>query len=181
MKHVKLYILLFVSFITGSLFFCMYHDWIIIYWNKPSLTTSIYPDYTKRMAQISIWKNTGWYFENREIIQPENKAQATHIVIGQWILLNKEEGVIDKDISLQTVLYSPSNQDMYVSFDKSPFCKKWSAHDKLFCIESLLKTVRDNNLGCPNVHFFVHHQPLVDAHLDFSIAWPLTGFLKNDA
>ncbi len=181
MKHAKLYAVLLVSFITGTLFFCIYHEWLIIYWNKPSLTVHTVPGYTKRMAQISLWKHADWHSENIQILQPENKGQATQMLIAQWILLNKEEGLADNNLSLETVLYSPSGQDMYISFDRSPLRKNWSAHDKLFCIESLLKTLRDNNLGCQNVHFFIHHQPLADTHLDFSIAWPLTGFLKDGA
>jgi hypothetical protein len=45
-------------------------------------------------------------------------------------------------------------------------------------IEGLLKTLRENDIKIQRIHFLLHHQPLVDYHLDFSHPWPLEGFLN---
>ena len=51
--------------------------------------------------------------------------------------------------------------------------KKW------MMIEGVLKTLRENNITVKDVHFLVQHQPLSDPHLDFSVAWPLHGFINS--
>ena len=68
----------------------------------------------------------------------------------------------------------------YISFDRSIAAKNESTYDAWMRVEGLLKTIRAANLGISRVNFFVHHQPLVDAHLDFSKSWPIHGFVNAE-
>jgi hypothetical protein len=45
-------------------------------------------------------------------------------------------------------------------------------------IEGLFKTIALNNIHVAQVQLLVHHQLLQDAHLDFSLPWPIHGFIK---
>jgi hypothetical protein len=63
-----------------------------------------------------------------------------------------------------------------LSFDRSPFPTEWTTYEQWMWIESLLKTVRDNDIRIQRIRFLVHHQELIDYHLDFSNPWPIIGF-----
>ncbi len=169
--------LLTASIIAGGLFFCIYNEWLLISWNRPTRTALFASSHSTKNIHLSMWKNNGWYQEQVSTLWSENLTQATQTLVTHWLALLKEEGMIDKSIALESVLASPSGQEVYISLNRNLFDKQWSAHQKHHCIEGLLKTMRDNNLTCSGVYFLVHHQPLVDYHLDFSIAWPLSGFI----
>jgi len=81
-------------------------------------------------------------------------------------------------VSLQNVLISIDETEVYISFDRNLLNEENSTKEKLMLIESLLKTLRDNEITVQQVHLLVHHQEMLDSHLDFSHAWPIIGFLK---
>jgi hypothetical protein len=86
---------------------------------------------------------------------------------------------MEKKVSLQSVVPSPSGVEAYISFDRNPFTKNQSTYEKFMWIEGLLKTVRENGIQLQSIYFLVHHQPLTDFHLDFSNAWPISGFIQT--
>src|SRR5690606_23993747 len=94
------------------------------------------------------------------------------------LTLLEEEQVLEKKASLQSVTQSISSNDVYISFDRTPFNEDAPTFDKLMIIESILKTLRENGITIPNIYFLVHHQIMKDLHLDFSHAWPIEGFLN---
>ena len=75
-------------------------------------------------------------------------------------------------------MLSASGNDAYISFDRAIFAKNESTFDKWMWVEWLLKTIRMAQIGIAQIHVFVHHQPLIDVHLDFSQAWPTHGFIE---
>ena len=92
------------------------------------------------------------------------------------MLVEENSGV--KLSHIEAISLSGSGSDLYISFDRSPLSKGSSTYEKLLWVEGLLKTVRANDSRIQSVHFLVHHQPLVDATLDFSYAWPIGGFIE---
>jgi len=66
---------------------------------------------------------------------------------------------------------------VYLSFDHNIFAKEETIFKKWMLIEGLLKTLAFNGIAISYVQFLVQHQQLHDAHLDFSLAWPIQGFM----
>ena len=133
----------------------------------------------KKKIVLHYWQHEAWHSENGEILWSENKAHNLTSLINNWLAMLDEEGVTTKKISLQLALLAASGTEAFISFDSYPFFKEASTYDKLQWIEGLLKTVRTNNLQLQTIRFLVHHQELLDAHLDFSCSWPIVGFLNQ--
>jgi hypothetical protein len=89
-----------------------------------------------------------------------------------------EERLMSKKVSLQSVILTPNEKDAYLSFDRYPFSPESPTVEKFMWVEGLLKTLRDNGISLQGVRFLVHHQEMLDSHLDFSNPWPGIGFLK---
>ncbi len=170
------------AFITGGLLYALYYNIVIIRWPSSSsqavtTSTSVIP---KKLIILFFFKNNRWYQEEKQLIWPDNKyIQIMHILIN-WLIVLDEEEVTHKKISLQTALLSPSENDVYISFDRNPFSKESSTYEKMMLVESLLKTIRENKINIQNIYFLVHHIPLNDYHLDFSQPWPITGYISSD-
>ena len=64
---------------------------------------------------------------------------------------------------------SENNQFVYLSFDRPLFNEENSTNSKLMLIEALFKTLRDNGIKIQGIIFLIHHQEMLDPHLDFSI------------
>jgi hypothetical protein len=90
-----------------------------------------------------------------------------------------EEEISKKRVSLQAAALSQSQTDLYLSFDSNPFDQEASIHEKHLWVESLLATLSKNNLTFQNLHLLVHHQEIIDPHLDFSQGLPGCGFLNT--
>lgn len=134
---------------------------------------------TKKKVNRIYWNNDVWRHEDTELLWPENISNALLYLITSWLALLDEEKIMDKKVTVQSVIVSPSQNDVYISFDRNPFTKKQSTYEKLMWIEGILKTIRETGTKVQNIHFLVHHQPVHDFHLDFSNPWPVTGFVEN--
>jgi len=162
--------------VLGFVYYAWQQRWIIV--TIPAgLVTKPCTNCTKKRAQIFYFCNK-WEHENIEILWSENEAQTAQQLI-QAVLLLLSENASTKKIAVEQVLTSANNQQLLVFFDKSPLPKNVSIRAKLMIIESFLKTLRENGIKAPFIYFLVHNQPLPDAHLDFSLAWPIQDFVEN--
>jgi len=175
------WIIICLSVIILSLgYFAYNQQWIIFHIPKKSLEDSARVpgnQITKKRVTRNYWNNDAWNTEETELLWSDNKADTLMHLITSWLALLEEEKVMDKKVTLQSVVVSSSGVDAYISFDRNPFLKNQSTYSKLLWVEGLLKTVRENEVKVQNIHFLVHHQLLTDFHLDFSNPWPVTGFV----
>ncbi|MFA6066758.1 MAG: N-acetylmuramoyl-L-alanine amidase [Candidatus Babeliaceae bacterium] len=162
----------------GMIFFAYMHDIIIInlFYYKPRVISC--GQSHKKIVTITYYGPMGSVQEKKEIIWSNNKIDNVQYLVTSWLTLLEQENIVSKKISLQSCALSVSEQDAFISFDRSFFAKQSSVRDKLMLIESLLQTIRDNEINLQGIYFLSHHQPLNDKHLDFSKPWPLTGFVS---
>jgi hypothetical protein len=73
-----------------------------------------------------------------------------------------------------------SSRIIYLSFDHNVLNKEETVFKKWMLIEGLLKTILSSNISITHVQFLVQHQQLHDAHLDFSVPWPVHGFMHDE-
>jgi len=169
------------SFIFGSLFFSIYHGWIIV--RYPSYKSEVKQSLrsmksSKKKVLLEYWHKKKWNKEKIDLLWTDDKSKNIQYLINSWLTLLDEEGAMKKKVSLQAILLSSSGNKAYLSFDRNPFSKGCLTFDKLMWIESLLKTLRENGVQLQSVYFLVHHQIMEDYHLDFSNPWPICGFLN---
>lgn len=134
----------------------------------------------KKKIKHFFWHHDAWRQEIAEILWSDQKVQALCALITSWLTIVEEEKINTKKISLQSIALSTTQQEVFCSFDRNPFNKQQSTYEKLMWIEGLLKTIRESGIKVQHIRFLVHHQPMHDAHLDFSNAWPVSGFLKDE-
>lgn len=180
MRIIKLLLIGGGAFVSGSLFFAWYHGLILIQPLTARVEKSdVGAHYDKKTIILHYWHRDIWHKEEVEILWSPDKAISTLHVVRTWLNLLDEEGITSKKTSVQSALLYPSETELYLSFDRNPLAKQASVYEKLMWVEGLLKTFNDNGLAFAHIHFLAHHQPINDAHLDFSQPWPGKGFLER--
>ncbi len=119
-----------------------------------------------------------WKAEKQELLWSDNVEKNILQLLNAWLTLLDEEHVTPKKTMVQSALISTADC-VYLSFDHNIFAKEETIFKKWMLIEGLLKTLVINGIALKQVQFFVQHQQLHDAHLDFSFPWPIHGFFKN--
>lgn len=171
-----------IVLLAGAFLAAWYNEWIIIRlpWHQQAYHrhTDV-TDITKKKVTLWYWHRNRWHKEETEIMWSEHQEIALQHLVTVWLSLMDEEHIIDKKASLQTALLAENRQDAYLSFDCNILPENTTTFHKAMLLESLLKTIRENNVAIERVTFLVHHQPLDDLHLDCSNPWPLQGFLPQ--
>lgn len=166
-------------FLAGMLFFAFYNGWIIIAWPKVTRETIKPVVAQKKKIDLFFWIAGHWQRETTEIVWSDESDQNIYRLVNRWLLFLHEEHFMTRQINVQNVLLATRGNEVYLSFDNIPFEKQFNIRQKWFWVESLLKTIRENDIKLQAISILVHHQPLYDVHLDFSSPWPLQGFLEK--
>jgi hypothetical protein len=167
------------SFVSALLFFAIYNQWILFSapWTGAHAVSSSEVIQKKQITHY-YFHGDKWKTEKQEMLWSNNAEKNIFQIVNAWLTVLDEERVIAKKIALQSALISTSGC-AYLSFDNNIAGKEEIIFKKWMLIEGLLKTIAANNIPVQHVQFLVHHQPLHDAHLDFSLPWPIHGFIKN--
>jgi len=180
-EHVAYGVCTVASLVAGLLFFMYYNEVIVLHWPQGDYVANeslAVPATTRKNVQLFFFKHGAFRAEEQEVLwgarMQENIRYLISAMLGVW----EDEQVTQKRITLQSAILNPSCQTLYLSFDRVPFDKDATTLCKWRAIEAILKTLRDNDIGIREVYFLVHHEQLVDPHLDFSNPWPLQGFLQ---
>ena len=167
------------SFVIGVIMYAYQKEWIII---VPPYATAIHEsecaDQNLQHHKVSLYffKHNQWQKETTDIIWSPDASLNIKTLINNWLLLLEDEKIIDKDIQVISAIIS-SSKELFLSFNKEPFNKQDATYTKLMIVHGLLKTLHENKIPVQSVRFLIHHQILYDDHLNFSISWPISGFL----
>jgi hypothetical protein len=163
----------------GICYFAWQQELIIL--KYPFLNQQNYTQksHTKKNIALHFFKET-WIVEQSDIIWSSCDAENAYNIIRTLLQELHEERCIKKKINIDGCFTDQSQKDLFVLFDRTPFSKHMSIQQKLYLIESILKTLRVNNINVINkVYFLVNNQCLTDSHLDFSQGWPIKGYLPS--
>lgn len=181
MKSFTLIVLSIMSLCVGFMYYALQKKLIIIQF--PSYAAKDVANggsvASKKNIKIYYWSQGALKHEQTPVIDSENKADMVRHIVINWLTICQQSGSMAKKVGLETVMLSGSSSEVYISFEYTIFSSNESTFEKWMVVESLLKTLYAANLSISRVYFFVHHQPLVDAHLDFSKSWPINGFLEH--
>lgn len=180
MKNTHLYtITSAASFCAAVLFFAIYNQWIIFRFPL-SAQTELLPSAVIQKKTITHYYFHGdkWKTEKQELLWSEGNEKNIFQLINAWFTLLDEEHILAKKTTVQSVLISTA-ACAYISFDHNIMGKEDAIFKKWVLIEGLLKTMVINGIAIHHVQFLVQHQPLLDAHLDFSQPWLVHGFIKS--
>ncbi len=162
---------------AGTIFYGMYNDFIIIRFPLKNVPSALTTTAQKKNFKLFYWAQGKWHMEEKELLA-QNAVKTLTYIIASWLALLEDERVMDKKVSVQSVLIDALGTEAYISFDRNPFSKESSIYQKLMWIEGLLKTIRENGIPLKTIRFLVHHKPLQDQHLDFSSSWPISGYIQ---
>ncbi len=167
------------SFFTALLFFAIYNQWIIFCspWSASAEKTSSVLIHKKQITH-HYYHGDKWKTEKQEMLWQDNVEQNIFHLINAWLLLLDEEHITAKKTTLQSALVTTAGC-AYLSFDHNILGKEDTIFKKWMVIEGLLKTIVANGITIHHVQFLVQHQPLQDAHLDFSLPWSVHGFIHQ--
>jgi hypothetical protein len=174
-----------LTFFIGALVWAYCNDWIIL--RMPSRTADLLThvsDYSvqKKKCVLWYWHKNGWKQESVELIWTNNRVNDCHYVLNSWLTFLDDEKIMDCKVSIQTIIFSESGNELYISFDHAPFNQHAPLFEKWLWLEGLLKTLRENGIQSTGmkVYFLEHHQMIQDYHLDFTNPWPIEGFSKRN-
>lgn len=182
MKQIHLQIsVCIVACLLGLLLFLYQDSWIIItspFSNSNQQQETHQQTTTTKPVTLYALVNGKTKQETTTIVYSQNIAENIKHLLNAWILFIEDEHLINQENKIISVALSPSKQDAFICFNQYPFETSWSTYRKLMLIESLLKTLRENNIPIKAIRLLVQHQPLIDDHLNFNVSWPIIGFLK---
>jgi hypothetical protein len=171
-----------VCSLVGMVLFALHREWLIIHWPSSRQQAPAFLPHTTHKKKITLffWHQQSWYQETADIVWSQDVSENITNLVGKWLTLIQEEQLSKKRVALQAVMLGSPGY-IYISFDRNPIVKQAASMANIMWFESLLKTVRENGILLQGIYFMVHHQPLQDVYLDFSHAWPLTGFIEEKA
>ncbi len=174
----KIIFLSIIFFISGFVLFFFKKEWLIFNFNhtESKVTSHVV---LKRELKIYFWKDMKFFSENIFVIWKDDNLEDLKFLINSWLSFIYEEQFIDRKSSLETVMLSPKGTTVYLSFDSNIVSTEWSIQKKWNTIEGLLKTIRESFSNVTEIFFLVKHKPMQDEHLDFSVSWPIGGFLEQ--
>lgn len=163
---------------AGIIWFGYRQQWIII---QMPASCMLLPYHKAQEQSITLhyWNDGAWHKETQSLLASDVPARMLQIILANWLTQMHDENIMRKKITLQSALIDSEHAIAYLSFDRSPLDKEWSIYEKWMCIEGILKTIAHAKLGIQSVYFLVKHHQLTDPHLDFSHAWPCSGYIKN--
>jgi len=167
-----------ITAIGGMITYGWFNNWIIIAY-QPYRSIARHPEpVTTQKVRIHYVTHchTQTDEEDRTIIASLHEHERAYHITQQWLATLDESHTLEHVPHVQSVVPSPTGHILYISFDTSPFNTHDSAYAKWRIIESLLTSLRDNDIQAQSFHFLVHHQPIADDHLDFTRPWPREGF-----
>jgi len=165
----------------GSIFFFYQESWFVFFIPQKQTNTRSATHACSSAKEVTLWawNNNSRFLkkETAEIIYGPDITQNIKLLLNSWFLFLEEEGLTDKQIIVQSVALSPCATQAFISINQYPFDKSASTHHKLMLIESLLKTIKENDIHILFIRLLIHHKPLIDDHLNFDVAWPVQGYL----
>lgn len=167
-------------FIVGFAFHAYQKEWIVFLLPHKIAhmqTQTTVETYSQKKIELFFWKHEKWQKEHNSIIWSSDIARNVKTITNGWLMLLEDEKIIDTDIQLLSAIIS-SNKELFLSFNKDLCNAQSSTYAKLMVIHGLLKTLHENKIPVQSIRFLVHHQILIDDHLNFSIPWPITGYLQ---
>ncbi len=173
-----------IGIISGCGFFFWANGWVIFLFpqfgtskkNQTSLQEEKKSNKQEYLLYMPRKKN---HIERESILITDCNAQVAQTSIANWLAKIYEEGLLEKQTSLQDVSLNADGQDLIVSFDRPPFNKQASIYEKLFFLNSLCKTLIPLLPNVRTITWLVHHAPLNDCHLDTTQPWPIEGFIDK--
>lgn len=159
-------------------FFCAYQNsWFIVCLpSRQSHEVAIQTENTSKKVTLIWWHEREWKKEFIDMIWPSDMCSSIQALINGWLQVTSEEKNENNHTLFQAVLLSSNKKTIYFSCTRTPFDQNLSMKDKLLWIESLCRTLSSNGITATHIQLLVKHKPLHDPHLDFSYAWPITGF-----
>jgi hypothetical protein len=133
---------------------------------------------TKKTLSLYFFKHDRWNKEQVDIVWDHDEARRIQILINALLTLLEEEQIVSKKSSVQSVALNERKTYAYISFDRSFLDKETSTSTKMMIIESILKTLRENDITVQYIQLLVHHEPMHDQHLEISHPWPTSGFYE---
>lgn len=182
MKQTVYYYLILTSLLFALFFYALNNN--IIIFRSPftqNLESTLFQNrlITKKTIPLWYWHNERWNKEETEIIWDQDEAKTVQHILNAWLTMLDEEAITPQKISLQSVAITVSGNEAVLSFDQSLFNQESPILQKLYIIESLLKTLRATSIKLKSIYILAQHKTVDDAHLDFSKPWPLSGYLEK--
>lgn len=181
MKSLYNYLLMFFTFLIGSLFFLIYKDILVIKFlhgnNSNNISISSFNNFSsKKDLKFYFWKDEIINFETKNFVWFSDKSENLKHFISDWLTLLQEENILSNPIYLNHVAINKDEDVAFISFEQSFLEPSWSIFEKWNCIESLFKSIREADFKIKEIYFLVNNKIMEDYHLDFSNSWPIDGF-----
>lgn len=166
----------------GMLFHAYQKEWIILMLPHQTIQTTDSPQEqhttcVQKTITLYFFAHEQWHKEQTTIIWSADAASTVKTITNCWLTLLEDEKIIDSDTQLISAVITPA-KELFLSFNKDLCNPQDATYKKLMIIHALLKTLHENKMPIQSVRLLVHHQTLNDDHLNFSISWPITGYVQ---
>ena len=182
MNKIKIISLSLCASILGFLLYAWSVNWIII--ATPSILTTSAKSLPSKMPikksiDLYFFKNQQWLHENIVVSTPQDDLKQLEIILNKLCTLLEEEQLIGSNIQIHNIACTADESELLISCTKNPFADCKNIYEKLILLETFLKNIRNHTKQLFHVRFLLLHEPLRDEHINFSMAFPSTGYLEK--
>jgi len=167
------------SLVAGTFFFYMHQHFLFVLVTRPSYSQTEQELCSKRSIALHYWSGKTWQRETTELLWPIPEELCIIQIINQLGNVLQEEKITANKATVQAASFTPTGNCLLLSFVDKFLPADASIFEKTMIVESMLRTMKENNVTAREVLFLHNHQPLQDAHLDFEHPWPLQGFIHQ--
>lgn len=169
--------------ISGLAFHAYQKEWIIFLFphqnmHGEEINDITTPSYSQQKIILFFWKQDRWHQEYNHVIWSSNIERNIQTITHNWLILMEDEKLIETDIQLISTVVT-AHKELFLSFNKNLCENQESTYKKLMIMHGLLKTLHENKVAIQSIRFLVHHQSMTDDHLNFTISWPITGYVQE--
>ena len=179
MKLKTIIFLVLTALATGTLFFMVQRNWLVVHFAFSPFTGDQHagmPVTAAQQKKINVYyrKNSAWHHEEVAVIWHEqDMAQSLKHIVKQWLSVLQDVHQLAPHISVQSVAVASTGSDAYISFDASLFDPAVSITRSWMIIESLGKTIRMAEVPIHAIALLVDNVPMSHDYIDLSIPLPL--------
>ena len=130
-----------------------------------------------KAVRLFFKKNGRWHHESITLVWHKNNTPHNlKLLINQWLTTATDEHIIPPNITLESIALGTPGSDLFISFDHTLFKKDDSIMHKWSVVEGLIKTIYAAINTIHALTLQVHHQPILDDHLELAQAIPIQEF-----
>jgi hypothetical protein len=178
MKQLQLLGISGFALLLGAFLYAYFNEWIIVRnpWRSLDCTRSYQSPLKRTIVSLFFWHHESWQCEKITLGLSPDPQECVLTIINAWLHEACQLGFIAHTCTAQAALFDNHTRCLYASFTATPFDLQKSTYAQITLLESLLYTMRYNDVAdIKTVQLLVNHALIKNSYLNCTQPFPING------